>query len=158
MVHKVTFIVGEGSGLTVTTRKGIHKTYNHDIWKQVMTLGEKKEPTSRGIENKFDVNDLTTIIATMDYFNASENWKKQTFWDLNVAKYRLFDWLAMCVMGRNDDNRELNNEALKVLVHSYLKSEGDPKKFIEDLRYTDYDVDRSWEKIQIDVEEKKGKE
>jgi hypothetical protein len=157
MVHKATIIVGEGTGLTATSRKGIHKTYNHDLWTKVMEIGEKQEPASKGITNHFNEGDVTTIIATMDYFNASDIWKKQTYWDLMTAKYRLFDWLAMCVMGRNDDDRETNNQALKVLVHSYLKSKGDPKKFIEDLRYTDYDVDHSWEKLDIDVEEKEEK-
>jgi hypothetical protein len=148
MVHKTM------AGMTATTKKGIHKTYNHELWEQIMKIGKKQEPTSKGIENKFDENDITTIIASMDFFNASEIWERQTYWDLMNAKYRLFDWLAMCVMSRNDDDRELNNQALKVLVHSYLKVNGDPKKFIEDLRYTDYDVDRSWEKIEIDVEAK----
>ena len=148
MVHK---IIGKGEGVA---KIGIHKTYNHDLWEQIIKIGRKKESASRGVANKFDSNDIKTIVATMEWFNASDIWIKQTVFDLTSPRYRLFDWLAMCVMGRNDDNRELNNESLKVLVHSYLKVKGDPKKFIEDLRYTDYEIDRSWEKIQIDVEEK----
>ena len=53
-------------------------------------------------------------------------------------------------MSRNDDNREQNNVGLKVLVHSFIKSGYDEKKTIADLRYTDYQIDTSWEKIEIE--------
>lgn len=136
--------------------RGIHKsgsqyTYNDKLWDEVMETGKTKE---KGITNKLTEADITTIIATMDFFGATDIWKRQTYWDLNIAKYKVYDWMAMCIMGRNDDDRETNNTPLKVLVHSYLKSKGDVEEFIADLRATDYDVDRSWEKIKIDIEEK----
>lgn len=125
--------------------------YNKQLWEQIMKLGREKEPRSQGITNKLDEPAIKTVLATLDYFNASEIFMKQTIFDLyGPPKYRVFDWLAMNVMSRNDDDRVQNNVPLKVLVHSYLKSEGDPEKFIDDLRVTDYDVDRSWQDINID--------
>ena len=46
--------------------------------------------------------------------------------------------------------REGNRPALKVLTYSYLKSKGDIKKFIQDLRETDYQIDTSWEKLEVE--------
>ena len=139
-------------------KMGIHKTssqktYNKELWDEILKIGRKKE--SKGITNNFDDNDIETILATMEFFGASDIWIRQSHWDLKNAKYRLFDWLGMCVMSRNDDAREQNNQALKVLVHSYLKTGGEPKKFIEDLRESDYQIDESWEKVKIDVEVKR---
>ena len=109
--------------------------YNKQLWEQIMKLGREKEPRGQGITNKLDQYDIQTILGTMDFFGASEIFKKQTAFDLyGPPKYRVFDWLAMTVMSRNDDARDQNNVPLKVLVHSYLKSEGDPESFIDDLR------------------------
>ncbi|MEM4271387.1 MAG: hypothetical protein QXO70_04835 [Candidatus Pacearchaeota archaeon] len=151
MTHKISK-KENNENLNNAHKGGIHKTYNYKLWEQIIELGKKNEPASKGITNKFSDDDIMTIIGTMEFFGATDIWIKQTIWDLKVAKYRLFDWLAMCVMSRNDDNREVNNESLKVLVHSYLKVGGDPKKFIQDLRETDYQLDESWKKIKIDVE------
>ena len=116
-----------------------------------MEIGRQKEPRSAGVANKLDQYDVETIMATIDFFGASEFFMKQTVFDLyGPPKYRIFDWIAMNVMGRNDDDRKLNNVPLKVLVHSYLKSEGDPERFIGDLRESDYQLDTSWEDIEID--------
>ena len=125
--------------------------YNKKLWQQVMDLGRQKEPRSQGITNKLDAYSVETILAVENFFGASENFMKQTAFDLyGPPKYRIYDWLAMNIMGRNDDDRERNNAALKVLVHSYLKSEGDPEKFIDDLRVSDYEVDLDWQNIEID--------
>jgi len=129
------------------------KSYNKKLWQQIIDIGRKQEPESKGIANKLERVDVETIVATAEYFGATDIWLQQIQYDLLVPKYRIFDWLAMCVMSRNDDNREINNTALQVLVNSYLKSNGNIKDFIADLRESDYDVDHSWEKIEIDVEE-----
>lgn len=116
-----------------------------------MALGREKEPRSKGITNNLDRYDVETILGTMDFFGASEYFMKQTAFDLyGPPKYRVFDWLAMNVMRRNDDDRQTNNVPLKVLVHSYLKAEGDPERFVADLRKSDYQIDTSWEDIEID--------
>jgi hypothetical protein len=133
-------------------------SYNKQLWEQIMEIGRKKEPKEKGIANKLDQYDIETILTTMDFFGADEYFIKQTVFDLyGPPKYRVFDWLAMNVMSRNDSDREGNNVALQVLVHSYMKAEGDPEKFIEDLRVSDYQLDTSWEDIQIDLPEEKDK-
>ncbi len=118
------------------------------LWGYIVKEGRKIE--KEYIANKFDKGDIHTILATMDYFCCSDIWIRQSHYDLTLPKYRLFDWLAMGVMGRNDDDRKLNNTGLKVLVYAWLKVKGDPVKFIADLRETDYDVDRKWEKVEIE--------
>ena len=128
--------------------------YNKALWEQVMKIGRDKEPRSQGITNRLDKYDVETILTVQDFFGASDIFMKQTAFDLyGPPKYRVFDWLAMNIMSRNDDDREQNNIPLKVLVHSYLKSEGDPERFIEDLRVSDYQIDTEWESIQIDLDE-----
>ena len=102
-----------------------------DIWSHLVSKGREIEKGY--VANKFVTDDIRTILATMEFFGASEIWLKQTYYDLTIPKYRLFDWLAMCVMGRNDDARETNNVALRVLVYSWLKVDGDPEKFIQEI-------------------------
>ena len=57
----------------------------------------------------------------------------------------------MLIQGRwhYQEGDEYNKTAVKVLVHSFLKSDGDINKFIEDLRITDYDVERKWEELEV---------
>ena len=127
------------------------KKYNKDLWNEIIEIGKKKEPERLGIANKLERIDVETIVATIEFFGATDIWIKQTYYDLTIPKYRIFDYLAMSLMSRNDDNRQQNESGLKVLIHSYLKAKGNVKDFIADLRESDYDVDYSWEKIQIDV-------
>jgi hypothetical protein len=89
-----------------------------------------------------------TILATADFFGASDNDLAQIKFDLGVARYRVFDWLAMGVMGRID-----NRQAVRVFVHSLLKVNGDVTAFIDDLRVSDYDIDRVWENMDLGDEE-----
>ncbi len=117
------------------------------LWGFVVEKGREIESGYQA--NKFDKDDVTTIIATMEFFNVTDVWLKQTYYDLTIPKYRLFDWLGMCVMSRNDDDRKQNENALKVLVYSWLKVGGNPKLFIADLRESDYDVDESWKKVEV---------
>ena len=124
------------------------KSYNVKLWKEILSIGKLKE---KGQVNKLDQDDLTTIYATMDFFQATDIWLKQTLFDLKTCKYRVFDWLAMCLMSRNDDNRQQNEQALKVLIFSYLKAKGNVIDFIADLRATDYDIIKDYEQIEIDV-------
>ncbi len=122
------------------------------VWREVIRLGrlqEKKEC------NELDQDDITTILATIDFFGASNIWMKQTYFDLSKKakpispRFKVFDWLAMCIDGRNDDDRKQNEAGLKVLVYSFLKVKGNVKKFIEDLRLTDYQVNTKWEEVDL---------
>jgi hypothetical protein len=127
-------------------KKEIEIPNKNELWNTILKIGRKNE---KGIVNKFNKDDVITIIATMEFFNSTDIWIRQTVYDLTVCKYKLYDWLAMCVMSRNNDNRQLNNVALKVLVYAYLSSEGDSEGFIDNLRYNDYQINTNWEKIQI---------
>ena len=128
--------------------------HNKKLWNQIIELGIKNEPESKGIANKLNKDDVNTILATMEFFQATDIFMKQTHYDLTIPRFRVFDWLAMCVMGRNDDDREQNNTALQVLVFAYLSANGDVSKFIENLRINDYEINTEWESIQIDIENK----
>jgi hypothetical protein len=121
---------------------------NNELHTQLLHFGKKKEP--KGHINTLDKFDVQTVIATMEFFGATPIWIQQTFFDLRTAKYPVYDWLAMCVNGRNDDNRSQNEMALKVLIHSFIKSDYDEEKFIDDLRQTDYEIDNAWESIKIE--------
>lgn len=128
-----------------------------ELWNYIVEHGKEVE---KGTEvNSFDDNDIATIIASMEFHGATEIWLRQTYFDLHpeakpfAPRFRLFDWLAMCVMSRNDDDRKQNRMALRVLVYAWLKVNGNPKAFIDDLRYTDYQMDESWSAVKFSDEE-----
>lgn len=112
-----------------------------NTWEQVMSM-KKNDNRHIGVANTLTKDELETILATIDFFGG--NWKMAGF-DLSFVKYRVFDWLAMCVMG----DRIQSPEATKVLVYSFLKVNGDIDKFINDLRITDYQIDTEWESITL---------
>lgn len=114
-------------------------TTTKTTWEQVMNL-KKNDTRHKGVANTLTDDELQTIYATVDYFGG--NWKQVGF-DLSFARYRVFDWLAMAVGGRIEET------PTKVLVHSFLKTEGDIDKFIDDLRTSDYDIDHSWEEVKL---------
>lgn len=111
----------------------------YDLWEQVMSM--KKNDTrynkKETCANNLIDDEIETILATLDFFQE-ENLGIVVF-DLKQARYRVFDWLAMGVKGRIK-----NKEAVKVLVYSFLKVEGDIDRWIQDLREIDYDVDRDY--------------
>ena len=111
-----------------------------DTWQQVMSK-RNKDDMHKGVANTLSDDDINTIIATIDFWGADY---RQDIFDLKVARYRVFDWLAMRVQGRNPDTT-----STKVLVHSFLKSDGVVSKFIEDLRVTDYQVITDWEEVKL---------
>lgn len=122
-------------------------SFNDKVWTQVMKLkknDKRHHPRPNQVANDLREDELVTIVAVVDFFGGGHQDKSQVTYDLWIAKYRVFDWLAMCVMGRIECR-----EAVQVLVHSFLKVDGDVDKFIEDLREVDYDIVKDWEKIDI---------
>ena len=109
-------------------------------WERVMEL-KPKDDMKRGLANTLSDDDLNTICGLIDFFGGDY---RQDIFDLKVARYRVFDWLAMRVQGRGD-----GREATKVLAYSFIKSGGVVSKFIEDLRITDYDIDNSWTELEL---------
>lgn len=114
------------------------------VWDRVMKM-KKNDKRHEGIANTLTRDEITTIIATYEFFGADSGTLAQIQWDLMAARYRVFDWLAMMVQGRDNGNRL----GTQVLAYSFLKVNGDIDAFIEDLRYTDYDIDRSYEELEI---------
>jgi len=121
---------------------------NRKLWQEIVIKGEENQ--SDPLVNILNINDRNTILASMEFFGATDIFMRQTAHDLTIPKFRVFDWLAMNIMGRNDDDREINNISLKMMVHSFIVSGYDEKRFIADLRETDYDIIRDWENIQIE--------
>ncbi|MEI6079600.1 MAG: hypothetical protein WCQ53_03055 [bacterium] len=121
---------------------------NQKLWNEIMEKGKRMAP--RGCANSLDVDDVETIVATMDFFNATTQFIRQTYYDLTRARFRVFDWLAMVVMSRNDDDRDQNEASSKVLVHAFRSAGYDERKFIENLREHDYQVEEEWESIRLD--------
>lgn len=115
-------------------------------WDKVMAH-KKNDTRHKGVANTLREDEVDTLIATVDFFGG--NTKQATF-DLWMAKYRIFDWLAMGVMG--GDNSRIGKMATKVLVYSFLKVNGDIDAFVDDLRVMDYDIDHRWEKIELEKE------
>jgi hypothetical protein len=108
-------------------------------WDKVMAM-KSKDTRHKGVANTLTNDELQPILGTIDFFG--DNYQQDIF-DLKIARYRVFDWLAMRVQGRGAPI------STKVLVHSFLKVDGDIDKWIDDLRTTDYDLDHSWEGIEL---------
>jgi hypothetical protein len=113
-----------------------------EIWQQIMDL-KNNDTRCRGGANDLTSDEIETILGTADYFGVSN--LKQILFDLKVARFPVFDWLAMACQGRVD-----NPEAVKVLAYSFIKSEGNVDNFIQDLRETDYDFDKSYSDIKLE--------
>ena len=79
--------------------------YNKELWKQVIELGKKNE---KGIINQLNRDDVSTIIATMEFFGSTVVWMQQTIFDLTTPKFKVYDWLGMCIMSRNNDERKFH--------------------------------------------------
>ena len=126
--------------------KTIKQDEGRDYWKEVMNL-KNKDDRHMGVANTLGEDDINTIIATAEYFGADENDLSQILFDLKVARYRVFDWLAMGVMSA-ESNPRIPITALKVFIYSFLKTCGTTSDFIDDLRNTDYDIDIKWEEIK----------
>lgn len=114
-------------------------TTEQTTWDKVMACKEA-DKRHRGVANTLTDDELNTIIGTIDFFG--DNYQQDIF-DLKVARYRVFDWLAMRVQGRGEPT------STKVLAYSFLKCEGDIDKWVDDLRTTDYDINEEWMKVEL---------
>ncbi len=104
-----------------------------------MDLGSQRE---KKIINNLDLSDITTICATLDFFEVERVQQRQTAWDLRIPKYRVFDWLATnidrCINeGQNNDG----NNVWVALGNVYLNTIN-PAQFVEALRFNDLQL---WE-------------
>ena len=118
-----------------------------NTWEQVMDK-KKADTRHQGVANTLTKDELNTILAVTDFFGGSV---EQVYLDLAICRYRVFDWLAMGVMSGDEESggRIGSKQAVKVFTYSFLKSEGDIDKFIEDLRVSDYQADESWTEVEV---------
>jgi hypothetical protein len=113
-----------------------------EIWIRLMKNGSEKEPESKGIANKLSDEDIETILQTMEFFGIDENGLKQAYFDLKIPKYRVFDWLGMCLQGRcGIMEMPPENNVFVALATIYLNTNA-VLQFINFLRYCDLQL---WE-------------
>jgi hypothetical protein len=119
------------------------------VWTQVVRKILPHETRVRGkIANTLRDDEIETILATMEFFGASDQVIAQAHSDMKIPRYRMGDWLGMFI--QNEGYDKVGGEtATKVLAHAYIKADGDIDKMIQDLRENDYQVDTSWEKINL---------
>lgn len=135
-----------------------------DTWRAVIAHEKDDTRHVRGdVANDLRDDEVETILATYDYFGCSSQMLGQIVSDLAspsylracglralAPRYRVFDWLAMMVQTSDDTLRQHGAYAgTQVMVHSFLRCGGDVDRFIEDLRVSDYDCDRSWESVDL---------
>lgn len=102
-----------------------------EAWSEVMRLGRKRE---YGSTHNLSELEVRTIVATAEYF-AGEYYQ-QVIFDLTRAKYKIFDWLAMLIDGRDDGNCHMT----QVFTYAYLKADGHPREMVDILRRYDFEV------------------
>lgn len=113
-----------------------------ETWVRLMKDGRVKEPESKGIANTLKGEDIETILQTIAFFGVDENGLKQAYFDLQIPKYRVFDWLGMCLEGRcGTIEMPPENNVFVALATVYLKTSA-VLQFINFLRYCDLQL---WE-------------
>lgn len=119
------------------------------VWTQVVRKILPHETRVRGkIANTLRDDEIETILETMEFFGASDQVIAQAHSDMKIPRYRMGDWLGMFIQNEGYDKAG-GETATKVLAHAYIKADGDIDKMIQDLRENDYQVDTSWEKIDL---------
>ena len=82
--------------LTEEKRKDLHET--------VMKLGQERET---GTTHELSEDQLRTVLATADFF-TQDGYTDQVKFDLVNARYKIYDWIAMLLDGRDGREREAN--------------------------------------------------
>ena len=77
----------------------MNQEYDTELWEDVVKTGKKLE---RGITHKLSNPFIDTIISTLEYYGATSSQLEQVQVDLLIAKYKIWDWLGMCLSGRLD--------------------------------------------------------
>jgi hypothetical protein len=105
-----------------------------------MNLGRTRE---RRIANSLDWRDVSTIVATLEFFGVEDNLLKQTVYDLRVPRYRLFDWLATSLDRESNYEKDPVEDSRNIwvaLAQVYLNT-SNPRNFVEYLRFMDLQLD-----------------
>lgn len=116
------------------------------LHKKLLVVG-KNEKAIEVVANILNREQVNTILATLSFFDVNNKFLAQCNFDLSTAKYRIFDWLAMCIYGRwsgyGETEEELKTHKTLILKFSeiYLKCNGDSIKFVNELATRDLQVE-----------------
>lgn len=116
----------------------------HWMDRQSLAVLSKRKHPQNILHPEFVTNSLT---AFMDYHGASRAFIVESVHGLVVAQFRVFDWLAMCVMGRAEGEHDRN--VLKALVGAYYMGRRTELGFQTIVVGDDLDLDRRWERIPV---------
>lgn len=98
----------------------------------VMERGRERE---NGDTHDLAEPDLETVLG-MARFLVEDGYFDQVVYDLSTARYRIFDWIAMLLQGRDDGNDRLT----QVMASAYIRS-NDLEGFVQNLRTHDYQIE-----------------
>ena len=95
--------------------------YNSALWHELVTTGKKLETrTTHNLPRPF----VNTILGTLEYFGASQRQLKSAYFDLIIAKYKIYDWLGMCLTGRLDTEKtDRLYTCIEKMTELYIKQE-----------------------------------
>jgi len=83
------------------------------LWTELTTWGRRIE---RGLTHGMTDGQVNIILSLFDF---APKFKKQIEWDLKKARYKLWDWLAMCLMCRTrgyGQPKEIEDKAHELAV------------------------------------------
>lgn len=109
-----------------------------ELHKKLLIIG-KNEKCIDGYANILTTSEINIILIIFQYFGCNDAFIKQIKFDLIFAKYRIFDWLAMCLYGRwanyGESENELNihKKIILQLSNNYIKCNGNIAEFINTL-------------------------
>ena len=85
--------------------------YDEKLWRELVEVGKTLE---KGTTHPLPKPFVGTVIATLDYFGATEQELAMTKFDLLAAKYKIWDWLGMCLTGRIDRDSSIYPTIVKM--------------------------------------------
>lgn len=128
---------------------------------------DDKRHADDGITNDLIGEEVDAILAIYKQFGASsrmlvdianslgsDDYLKSLYGmsPFSAPRYRVFDWLTQMIAADSDKLRESGAETgTKVMVHAFLSAGGDVDRFIQHIRTSDYESDRSWESVDLEA-------
>ncbi len=96
-----------------------------ELWEKLMEKGRKMEKREEGIAHSMTEEQQRRIFGTIDYsipmgVPNPMALNKQWYFDMNVAKYRLFDEIGMALDGRlgeDEDTKRWAREVAKAYIN-----------------------------------------
>lgn len=93
------------------------QSFDQNLWEKLVATGKKLErKQTHGLHDVF----VETVLATLDYYDASEEQLKLAGFDLYTAKYKIWDWLGMCLTGRLGKEKDLVYSCIENMARLYI--------------------------------------